>query len=121
MISFQEYREFCFSLPFVTEDYPFDKDTLVFRVGGKIFALSSVSLWYEGNPRINIKATPEDIQKQREIYASLIPGYHMNKKHWNTILAAEGELSREEIFSLIENSYFCVRKSLSQRVQKSLA
>jgi predicted DNA-binding protein (MmcQ/YjbR family) len=75
-------RDFCLSLPLVTEDFPFDERTLAFRIGGKIFLLTDVEEPWE----FNAKCDPERAIELRELYPDAIrPGYHMNKKHWNTI------------------------------------
>ena len=82
-----QYRDFCLSLPGVTEEFPFDEQTLVFKVMGKMFALTDVDHFTS----FNAKATPEDCIALREQYAGIKPGYHMNKQHWNTI-AADGSV-----------------------------
>ena len=76
----EHIREYCVSKKGVEEDFPFDHQTLVMKVGGKIFALCNVSWWHEGNERINLKCDPDRALELREHYASVIPGYHMSKK-----------------------------------------
>jgi predicted DNA-binding protein (MmcQ/YjbR family) len=80
-MTIETVREFCLSFENVTESFPFDEDTLVFKVKGKIFVLMSLE-----ERRINLKCNPEQAIALREEYSSVIPGYHMNKKYWNTVL-----------------------------------
>lgn len=76
-----EIREYCLSKPNVTESLPFDDDTLVFKVNGKMFALTNLT----GDLSINLKCDPEKAIELRERYPSVVPGYHMSKVHWNTV------------------------------------
>ncbi len=93
-------REFCISKRNVTESFPFGDDTLVFKVAGKIFTLVNL----EGDLTINLKCDPSMALELREKYAAVTPGYHMNKKHWNTIYL-DGSVPDKEVFSWIEHSY----------------
>ena len=80
-MNIENLRDYCLSLPFSEEKFPFDDETLVFCVGGKIFALVDL-----GNAtRVNLKCEPEQAIMLREAYEGIIPGWHMNKKHWNTV------------------------------------
>jgi predicted DNA-binding protein (MmcQ/YjbR family) len=97
-------REYCLSKKDTTESFPFGEDTLVFKVGGKIFALANL----DGDPTINLKCDPSFALELREKYPSVIPGYHMNKKHWNTVLL-DGSIPDKEIFSWIDHSYNLVK------------
>lgn len=98
-------REYCISKKNVTESFPFGEDTLVFKRDGKIFALVNL----EGDLSINLKCEPALAVELRERYASVIPGYHMNKTHWNTIYL-DGSVPDREIFSWIDHSYERVSK-----------
>jgi predicted DNA-binding protein (MmcQ/YjbR family) len=93
-------REYCISKKGVTESFPFGEDTLVFKVTRKIFALVNL----DGDLSINIKCDPLLAIELRERYSSVTPGYHMNKKHWNTIFL-DGTVPDKEIFSWIDHSY----------------
>ncbi len=93
-----------------TDDFPFDESTLVFRVGGKIFALTSLD---DEEPRVNLKCDPELAELLREEYRSVIPGYHMSKKHWNTVYL-EGDVPDERLNWMIDNSYDLVFRSLKK-------
>lgn len=108
-------RDYTLSLPHVTEDQPFGPEILVFRIGGKIFAL----LVLDEHPlRINLKCNPEKAIELREEHDWVIPGYHMNKKHWNT-LVLEDYAKPKLVFHLVEHSYDLVFSSLS-KAQKTL-
>lgn len=100
-------REYCISKKDVTESFPFDDETLVFKVAGKIFAMANL----EGDLEINLKCDPTYALELREKYASVTPGYHMNKKHWNTI-HVDGTVPDKEILSLVDHSYNLVRKKM---------
>ena len=93
-------REYCISKRNVTESFPFDEDTLVFKTGGRIFALVNL----EGDLSLNLKCDPVLAIELRERYSSVIPGYHMNKKHWNTVYI-DGSIPDREVFSWIDHSY----------------
>ncbi len=88
----------------VTEGLPFGEDTLVFKVNGKIFALANL----DGEPRLNLKCDPSYALELREMHSSVLPGYHMNKKHWNTVIV-DGTIPDREIFRWIDHSYGLVK------------
>ena len=98
-------REYCISKKNITESFPFDEDTLVFKTAGRIFALVNL----EGDLTINLKCNPARAIELRERYSSVIPGYHMNKKHWNTIYI-DGSVPDKDIFSWVDHSYDLVLK-----------
>jgi predicted DNA-binding protein (MmcQ/YjbR family) len=97
-------REYCTGKPNVTEGFPFGEDTLVFKVNGKIFALANL----DGDLSINLKCNPSFALERREKYNSVTPGYHMNKKHWNTVIL-DGSVPDKELFSWIDHSYDLVK------------
>jgi predicted DNA-binding protein (MmcQ/YjbR family) len=101
----ESLREYCISKQNVTESFPFGDDTLVFKTDGKIFALVNLG----GDLSINLKCEPSLALELRERYTSVIPGYHMNKTHWNTI-NLDGSIPDREIFSWIDHSYERVSK-----------
>lgn len=80
-MTIEEYRDYCLSLPEVTESFPFGEDTLVMKVKGKVFSLASFEPF-----SFNVKCDPEKAIELREHYYQVLPGYHMNKTHWNTIV-----------------------------------
>lgn len=98
----QELRKFCLSFNAAVEDFPFAPEISVFKVLGKMFALS----WIDASPlKVNLKCDPEDAIRLRGEYEGLIaPGYHMNKRHWNTV-RVDGELPDRLVRELIEDSY----------------
>lgn len=107
MITHQEIKQYVMSMPNATLDYPFGEKVAVYKVNGHMFALIQ-----EGSDpvRISLKCDPQLSQLLREKYESVMPGYHLNKKHWNTVVAT-GQLSLEEIQDLIRHSYLLVAEA----------
>ncbi|MER3329087.1 MAG: MmcQ/YjbR family DNA-binding protein [Candidatus Kapaibacterium sp.] len=115
-MNIEQLREYCLTKPHTFENTPFDETTLAFRVGGKIFALTNMESILT---RVNLKCDPERAIELREEFPNIIiPGYHMNKKHWNTIYIEELEISLLE--ELIDHSYDLVYKSLTKAKQNEL-
>lgn len=111
-MNIEDIRDYCILKDYVVEELPFGPDTLVFKVGGKIFLLLSLDLI--GDVRFNVKCDPEyAIQLREEFENTVIPGYHMNKKHWNTVYCNR-QLSDDKIKELINHSYDLVFSSLSK-------
>jgi predicted DNA-binding protein (MmcQ/YjbR family) len=102
--------------PGAVETYPFGPDTAVYKVGGKMFALLP---WSADPPRLSLKCDPEWSTVLRNAYDSVQPGYHLNKKHWNTIVL-DGSISDDELAELIEHSHQLVLESLPARVRDEL-
>lgn len=115
-MNIEEIRAYCLAKKGTTEDFPFDETTLVFKVGGKIFALASLN---ESPLRINLKCEPAEAIKLREEYSYIIPGYHMNKKHWNTVIL-QVETPTRLIQKLIDDSYNLILLSLPTRIKKEI-
>jgi predicted DNA-binding protein (MmcQ/YjbR family) len=113
------YYDYCLGKKGVTEHFPFDEDTLVFKVGGKMFALSSLSRWEKGSPSLNLKCDPERAVELRAQFDDIQPGYHMSKIHWNTI-AINNEITDTFAKELIDHSYELVFKSLSKKIQSAI-
>lgn len=106
-----ELKEYMCKKPCVKIDFPFGEEYMVFKLLDKMFALISL----EDEPlRMNLKCDPEDAIGYREIYNSVIAGYHMNKKHWNTIIL-DGEVSNEVLKEMIDASFELVRTKLSKK------
>lgn len=105
-----ELRDYCISKPNVTEGFPFDEDTLVFKVNGKMFALTNLT----GDLTINLKCDPEKAIELREMYPAVEPGYHMNKQHWNTV-RIDGSIPTNLIKEWIDHSYSLVNKRKSKK------
>lgn len=118
-MNLETYYDYCLSKKGVTEHFPFDEDTLVFKVGGKMFALSSLSQWEKGEPSVNLKCNPERSDELRAHYSDIQPGFHMSKLHWNTI-ALNQEVSDPLIKELINHSYELVFRSLSKKAQNEI-
>jgi predicted DNA-binding protein (MmcQ/YjbR family) len=115
-VNAEEIRAYCLAKNGVEEDFPFDEVTLVFKVGGKMFVLMSL----DSEPlQFNAKCDPSDAEDLREQYSWIQPGYHMNKKHWNTI-SCDSTASKKLVFKLIDDSYELVVKSLPRKVQQQL-
>ena len=114
-MNIESLRNYCMEKPGVTEEFPFDEQTLVFKVGGKMFALCDVE-YFEG---VNLKCDPERAVELREKYDGIQPGYHMNKKHWNTVLA---DLVPDKlILELVDHSYELVVESLPKKDRETLS
>ncbi len=109
-MNLETYRNFCLSFQNVTEDFPFDNRTLVFKIHGKMFALIDVEEFVS----INLKCDPEKAIELREQLTGVLPGYHMNKKHWNTI-ELNSDVSDELILELTKHSFELVFKSLPKK------
>ncbi len=111
----EKYRAFCLSLKEATEDMPFDEKTLVFSIKGKMFSSTNIETF----ELINVKCEPEKAVLLREQFDAVIPGYYMNKKHWNSI-KMDHSVSDQQIQEWIENSYRLVVSKLPKKVQKEL-
>lgn len=109
-------RAYCAAKRGATAGYPFGEGTLVFKVGGKMFALIGVS---DGRPGINLKCDPDWALALRDIYPAVTPGYHMNKRHWNTV-NFDGSIPMAEIEEMIDHSYDLVVNSLSRAQRASI-
>ncbi|HEU4790614.1 MAG TPA: MmcQ/YjbR family DNA-binding protein [Flavobacterium sp.] len=118
-MNLETYYEYCLSKKGVTEHFPFDEDTLVFKVGGKMFALSSLLQWEKGSPSMNLKCDPERAQELRAEYDAIQPGFHMSKIHWNTI-AVNQDVPDALLKELIDHSYDLVFKSLTKKIQMEI-
>ncbi len=114
-MNIEDIREYCLSKKGVTEEFPFDETTLVFKVAGKMFLLTDLT----GDLSLNLKCDPERAIELREHYPAILPGYHMNKKYWNTVMI-DGTLSNTFIFQLIDESYERVVEKLPRKIQLEL-
>lgn len=114
-MNIEDFYTYCLSKKRVTEDFPFDKDTLVFKVGGKMFALTSLKKWEEGDHSVNLKCNPEYALELRAEYQAVQAGYHMSKVHWNTVHFNK-DVSDKMILELVDHSYDLVLKSLPKAV-----
>lgn len=108
-MNIEDFRDYCLAKAGVTEETPFGPDTLVFKVGGKIFALTNIETFES----FNLKCEPIRALQLREEYEAIKPGYHMNKKHWNTVLV-NSEVPHSLFIQLIDHSYNLVYAGLSK-------
>jgi len=107
------FREYCLTKPGASEETPFGPDVLVFKIGGKMFALAALD---EVPAKVNLKCHPDLALDLRDRYEQVTPGYHMNKKHWNTI-EIEGGIPALELRRMIDHSYELVVKSMPTAVR----
>ncbi|QED38241.1 MmcQ/YjbR family DNA-binding protein [Antarcticibacterium arcticum] len=116
-MNIETFRDYCLEKKGVTEGLPFGPDDLVLKVMGKMFTIASLD---EVPLRVNLKCDPEKAISLREEYPdNIFPGYHMNKKLWNTLIL-DGRLSNSFIFELIDHSYDLVVLGLTKKLQKEL-
>ncbi|RLD58805.1 MAG: MmcQ/YjbR family DNA-binding protein [Bacteroidetes bacterium] len=114
-MNIEQIREYCINKKGVTEGFPFDEDTLVFKVMGKMFALMSLSK----ADSINLKCNPEKAISLREQYRSVLPGFHMSKKHWNTIMFNQS-IPDNLLMQWIDDAYNLIVKSLTKKNKELL-
>jgi len=114
-MNIEELRAYCISLKGVTEDFPFDENTLVFKVAGKMFCLINL----DGDLTVSLKNEPEKNIDLREEYPAVKPGYHMSKIHWNTV-DIDGSIPDDVIKNLIDESYDLVVMKLKREEQQNL-
>ena len=112
----EEFRFYCLSKAHVTEEFPFDETTLVFKVAGKMFALTGLD---EPEFKVNLKCDPERSVELRERYESIRPGWHMNKHHWNTV-HVDGSFSDQFFLELVDHSNDLIVESLPKKVRDQL-
>lgn len=114
-MNIEDLRDYCLSKPHVTEAFPFDEVTLVFKVGGKMFALTGLE---KIPPAVNLKCDPEKSLDLQEAYEQIKPGFHMNKKHWITVRYTD--LSDAFFYELVDHSYDLVVGSLTKKLRAEL-
>ncbi|MET3977982.1 MULTISPECIES: MmcQ/YjbR family DNA-binding protein [unclassified Mucilaginibacter] len=114
-MNIEELRDYCLDKPGVTESFPFGEDTLVFKVSDKVFMLTGLD-----SPSFNVKCDPECAIELREQYSEVQPGFHMNKKHWNTV-HTDGLLTNKQLREMIDHSYDLVFASLAKKLQAEIA
>jgi len=116
----EQLRDFCIAKKGVTEHFPFDEVTLVFKVMDKMFVLTSLNNWEKGEQKINLKCDPDKSEELRAEYEGINPGWHMNKKHWNTVFLNSSDISDDLARELISHSYNLVVSGLTKKVKKEL-
>lgn len=115
-MNIEQLRDYCLAKRGVTEEFPFDETTLVFKVLGKMFALTSLTRLPTA---VNLKCDPVRALELRDQYEAVEPGYHMNKKHWNTI-TLKSDVSSPELRELIDHSYALVVKGMKKADRERL-
>ena len=115
-MNIEEFREYCLAKPMVTESFPFDATTLVFKVGGKMFALTGLD---DPEFKVNLKCDPDRSEELREMYSAIRPGFHMNKSHWNTV-TVDGSFSMALFRELIDHSYALIVSSLPKAIREQI-
>ncbi|KDN54198.1 MmcQ/YjbR family DNA-binding protein [Flavobacterium seoulense] len=118
-MNLETFYEYCLSKKGVTEHFPFDQDTLVFKVGAKMFALSSLKQWELGNPSVNLKCNPDLAKEWRAEFEAIQPSFHMNKNHWNTV-TINNSISDSFLKQMIDLSYDLVFNSLTKKNQQEI-
>jgi len=114
-MNIEELREYCLAKKGVTESFPFDESTLVFKVAGKMFCLTDLV----DDFAVALKNNPEKNMELREQYPAITPGYHMNKQHWNTVLL-DGSISDKMLQQLIDESYRIIVNKMPKKIRKEL-
>lgn len=114
-MNIEEFRDYCMAKPGVTEEFPFDETTLVFKVMGKMFVLTNL----EGDWTVNLKCDPIRAIELREMYPAIQPGYHMHKALWNTVVM-DGSLTRQLFLELVDHSYELVVNKLPLKLKQEL-
>ncbi len=117
-MNIEQIQEYCLSKPGAEETLPFGPDTLVYKVAGKAFLLTSLA--NEDGLRFNVKCDPDLAQELREQHACVLPGFHMNKKHWNTIVV-DGSVSNKQLKEWIDHSYDLVVRSLPKKLREQFS
>ena len=112
-MNIEKYRNFCLSLKLTTEDFPFDEQTLVFKIFGKMFSLTNI----DNFESVNLKCEPENAIILREKYSAVTPGFHMNKKHWNTV-KIDGTIPDSLIEQWTVDSYNLVVSKLPKKTRE---
>jgi predicted DNA-binding protein (MmcQ/YjbR family) len=116
-MNIESLQKYCLSKKGVTEETPFGPDNLVYKVGGKMFLLASL----DSIPlQFNVKCDPDEAVQLRDAFPSVLPGYHMSKKHWNTILV-DGTVSDKQLQQWIEASYKLVFESLPKKLKQEIS
>lgn len=115
-MNYDQARAYLLERPAASEDFPFGPDARVFKIEGKMFALL---IERGGQPQVNLKCDPEEALALRDVFDAVLPGYHMNKAHWNTVLL-DGSIPRGELERMIDRSYGLVVRSLKRARRQAL-
>lgn len=118
-MNINDLKEYCMSKKGTSIDFPFDDRTMVFKIGSKMYALTDIKVADESEQRINLKCNPDLALDLRENFEAVIPGYHMNKKHWNTIYINK-DMPQKQLFEMIDHSYSLIFKSLKKSEKEKI-
>ncbi len=119
-MNIEQLREYCLSKKGTSEHFPFDEDTLVFKVLGKMFVIAPLEFWEKGQATLTLKCDPDYTLELRERYESIHPGPYVSNKHWNTVDIYKGELHPKFVLELIDHSYDMVIKGLPKKIRDGL-
>ena len=120
MITIDEIQSYCLKKEKTTQEFPFDESTLVYKVLGKIFALCPLEAWEQGNPSVTLKCDPDYAEELRHTHDAIHPGFHSNKKHWNTIYLNNCGFSPQFLLELINHSYDMVVQNMPKKLSSQL-
>jgi len=115
-----QIRDYCLLKKAVTESFPFDENTLVFKVIGKMFLMSPLDKWEQGEASITVKCDPEYTIELRDTYDSIYAGPYVSNKHWNTLALYKNQLSPKLVLELIDHSYDMVVKGMTKKMRQEL-
>jgi predicted DNA-binding protein (MmcQ/YjbR family) len=115
-----QIRDYCLSKKAATESFPFDENTLVFKVLNKMFLMAPLDKWDKGEAAITVKCDPDYTIELREQYESIYAGPYVSNKHWNTLAIYKNELSPKLVFELIDHSYEMVVKGMTKKMRNEL-
>lgn len=121
MIHIDEIREYCLTKKGATESFPFDENTLVFKVLNKMFLMTPLEKWEQGEGRITVKCDPVYTLELRDEYESVYAGPYVSNKHWNTLALFKNELPPKLVFELIDHSYEMVVKGMTKKMKAELS
>ena len=119
-MTIDDIRNHCLAKKCTTEEFPFDENTLVFKVLGKMFTLAPLSKWEAGEATITLKCDPEYTDELRGQYGSIFPGPYVSNKHWNTVAIYKNELRPQFVLELIDHSYDMVVKGMTKKLRAQL-
>ena len=119
-MNIEQIRDYCLEKKAATESFPFDDNTLVFKVMGKMFAMIPLNKWEAGEASITLKCDPEYTIELRETYESVYAGPYVSNKHWNTLALFKNELSPNLVLELISHSYDMVVKNMTKKLRNEL-
>jgi predicted DNA-binding protein (MmcQ/YjbR family) len=119
-MNIEQLREYCLKKKCVTEEFPFDANTLVFKVLNKMFVMAPLDKWEIGEASVTLKCDPDYTIELREQYESIYPGPYVSNKHWNTVAIYKGELSPLFLLELIDHSYNMVVKGMTKKMRATL-